>query len=210
VGNSKAVQQAIQDNGVITVEFFREKEKPKLGMTTGTLDYSTDYCNYRGTGNVGDFGVDMPYFDTTCIANSDSSVASSVCTDFLDSNDDMTQLGRKISSTKGLQKRTSKTKETGRIEKGGVSNQTFNYVDMEFEYYSFHTVEYKLLPESERKVEIGKIKLKCQNCGANLKPGWKVCPICTHPINEKGICDTCGNELESIWKVCPICGEPIM
>ena len=80
---------------------------------------------------------------------------------------------------------------------------------MEFEYFAFHKVAYKLLPESERKVELNQIKLKCESCGAKLKQGWKVCPVCTHPINEKGICVNCKNELEPTWKVRPMCGERI-
>jgi RNA polymerase subunit RPABC4/transcription elongation factor Spt4 len=187
VGTSAAVQKAIEDNGAIKIEFFREKQRPApkldLSYTTGTTKRGRNFADY---GN-----------DELC---------RGVC-DSLEDTMDFMGSAPNYKLSRRLVK--SASQETGRVEKGGASNQYFNMVDMEFEYLPFHTVEYKMLPMSQKKIEIGKLHLKCEACGAKLKQGWKVCPVCAHPINEKGICEHCGAEVQPAWKVCPMCGNPL-
>lgn len=77
-----------------------------------------------------------------------------------------------------------KTVETGRVEAGSQSNQTFQFVSKEFEAWAFHTVEFKLLPWSQKTVssEDINVRIYCSQCGKK-----------TH--NTDRFCSVCGNKL---------------
>jgi hypothetical protein len=80
-----------------------------------------------------------------------------------------------------LKRSFSKTtkEETGRIEEGSVSNQTFTEVEMDFETWVLSSIEYKLLPVSKKPVDISSIKVYCVECGAaKKKSAHKFCPHC--------------------------------
>ena len=73
------------------------------------------------------------------------------------------------------------TLETGRVEKGSVSTQSFNEVDMKFENYYISHVIYQILPESLKPVETKELTKKfCEECGNKLKGTEKFCPNCGH------------------------------
>ena len=74
----------------------------------------------------------------------------------------------------------SKSIETGRVEKGGDSEQELKYVNKSFEYTAFHTVEYKMLPVSQKinTAEDINVKVYCTNCGAKLGKTDKFCASC--------------------------------
>jgi RNA polymerase subunit RPABC4/transcription elongation factor Spt4 len=195
------VEEAIADNGAIKIEFFKEKPKPKPTMD---LNLSKRTKSTKRKLSKSEYSGDVDVIDNA----PDRLCRRIVDTDSLglgDLHDNAPEYeAQAVASAVPAQ-----YQETGRVEKGGRSDQEFKVVDMEFEYYPFHTVDYKLLPESERPMEINKVKLKCANCGTKVKQGWKVCPVCTSPIDGKEKCYTCGAELEPAWKVCPICGELI-
>ena len=77
-------------------------------------------------------------------------------------------------------KKRSKSIETGRVEKGSSSDQKIKTIDKDFEYYSFHTIEYKMLPVSQKinTSEDINVKVYCTNCGAKLGKGHKFCSSC--------------------------------
>lgn len=69
--------------------------------------------------------------------------------------------------------------ETGRIEEGRHSNQEFNSVNKDFEYYPTHTEIIRLLPPSRKLVTSGDLKKRwCHNCGRKLSQKYKFCPFC--------------------------------
>jgi hypothetical protein len=72
--------------------------------------------------------------------------------------------------------------ETGRIEKGGKSDQKFSNVSMDFESFSFHTIKYKILPKSNKNVTMNEIRNYCSECGRKLKKEYKFCPSCGHKL----------------------------
>jgi hypothetical protein len=74
----------------------------------------------------------------------------------------------------------SKTIETGRVEEGSKSDQKFKTVNKDFEYFAFHTVEYKLLPVSQKinTSEDLNVRRYCTNCGAKLHKDHKFCGHC--------------------------------
>ena len=92
---------------------------------------------------------------------------------------DTLSLDLEPSPTKSLKSR-SKSIETGRVEKGSDSDQKVVTVNKEFEYWAFHTVEYKMLPVSQKinTVDDIQVKVYCTNCGAKLGKGHKFCGQC--------------------------------
>ena len=73
----------------------------------------------------------------------------------------------------------SKSIETGRVTKGSVSNQQLDEVELDFEWNVFHSVEYKMLPLSQKTYDSKEIKQRyCGDCGKKLKPTHKFCPNC--------------------------------
>ena len=76
--------------------------------------------------------------------------------------------------------RSAKTIETGRVEVGSDSSQTFKYVNKKFEWFPFHTIEYKLLPTSQKinTVDDLNVKVYCVNCGHKLAKTDKFCGQC--------------------------------
>lgn len=70
--------------------------------------------------------------------------------------------------------------ESGRVEEGGKSDQEFITSTGDFEYSSFYSIEYHLIPESNKPPkEISKIRTYCSECGIRIrKSSWKFCPQC--------------------------------
>lgn len=70
----------------------------------------------------------------------------------------------------------SSTFETGRVEKGGESSQSFGSYHGDFESFPSHTVTMRIKPESQRAEALRRF---CTSCGKRLnKPTWKFCPSC--------------------------------
>jgi len=78
----------------------------------------------------------------------------------------------------------AKSVETGRVEMGSDSDQEFKYVNKSFEYSAFHTVEYKMLPISQKvnTVEDLNVKRYCTQCGAKSGKTDNFCASCGKKI----------------------------
>lgn len=75
--------------------------------------------------------------------------------------------------------------ETGRIEKGNKSNQSFDYTNGNFNFFVSHTVRYKMLPYNDKIITSEDIKFTrnyCHECGCKIKGKWKFCPTCGSEI----------------------------
>ena len=81
---------------------------------------------------------------------------------------------------KSRRRLSKKTIETGRVEMGASSNQKITTVNMNWLTIPFHTVEYKMLPTSQKinTVQDTQVKRYCTNCGSKQKPTFKFCPAC--------------------------------
>lgn len=67
--------------------------------------------------------------------------------------------------------------ETGRINEGESSNQTFTYSSNKFEDRSTHSLDYQILPISLKPYE--GIKTYCSECGTKIRhQNWKYCTNC--------------------------------
>ena len=75
--------------------------------------------------------------------------------------------------------KNKKKTETGRIEKGSHSNQSFDYVNIDFEYWSFKNETIHILPKSQKQFSSSDLEKKyCPECGRKLKEKFKFCPYC--------------------------------
>jgi hypothetical protein len=74
----------------------------------------------------------------------------------------------------------SKPIETGTTEKGSNSNQKFTNSDRSFEFSSFLTTIWKILPESQKQYDANELNvLYCGECGSKRKKDThKFCPHC--------------------------------
>ena len=132
----------------------------------GTFDASTTTASYNASNST----------YTSGIANAGS---GSVTMDWMSN-----ETAPKLKQKRGLQKLgdvlRSKSIETGRVEAGASSGQKLEYVSKSFDSYAFHTVEYKMLPLSQKvnSSEDLNVKRYCTSCGAKQKEGYKFCPSC--------------------------------
>lgn len=208
VANTKAVKQAIEKNGDVKVEFFKERNTPYFNSGTVTTlggsfggptwvnngtywNPNTLLCG-SSTTTAGNTGY-ATFTSTNSAANTISLTSiGSTNTAFCNSSVTMDSLNLgdvtvtsapikkgKLQTLGGIL-RSAKTIETGRVEKGSSSDQKFKTVSKDFEYFAFHTVEYKLLPVSQKvnTVEDLNVKVYCTNCGTKLGKGHKFCSSC--------------------------------
>ena len=193
-GNSDAVKKAIENNGDIKLEFFREKQKQTLINITPASSMGIYNSSTANFGNVRSF---------TTTSDGLESLTLDLARDFEDTSEESERafFGRRCCSKKSI--------ETGRVEKGSASDQRFTTVDMDFEYFPFHTVIYKLMPVSQKPAEFNDLKIKCKSCGANIKSNWKFCPSCGKTVNSDCYCTSCGTKVESEWNFCPKCNTSL-
>lgn len=171
VESTEEVKKAIQDNGDIKIEFFKERS------IISNIDWTFTSNGYFGNNSYRNIG--SYYSNTKGLENNVSSYCSNLNDLTLDlANKDIL---RKSVSDSG-RKLSKKTMETGRVEKGSDSNQTFKHVNKTFEYWPSNIIEYKLLPVSEKINSSDDIKIKvyCTQCGAKLGKTDKFCSQCGH------------------------------
>ena len=199
-GNSD-VSAAIKDNGSIKIEFYKEKIKdsgnyllldgnwnnniypvvpnrqmppsfPPQPFWYGT-PYNPQQYGIVTTGNIGNTSGST--YDVSC---NYSYCNNTFTSDFKLSDLELTQEQTKnINEFKNSLE--SKVEETGRIEEGSHSSQTFTSVEMDFESIILSSVEYKLLPLSKKPVIASEIVTYCTSCGTKQKKtAWKFCPSC--------------------------------
>lgn len=186
-GNSAAVKKAIEDNGDVRIEFYREKQKPTLNAILVSAS-APAYCS--GNDSVS------------------GSLSRGICDSMsLFDNEELECKPR----SRGFSKSLSKTKsiETGRVEKGSTSGQQFTEIAMDFETFTFHTITYKLMPISQKPAEFNELKLKCTSCGTKIKSNWNLCPVCGKPIHDESKCSGCGMKVEPAWNFCPTCNNKL-
>ena len=81
------------------------------------------------------------------------------------------------SSSNTIDTYSSNTIETGRINEGENSNQTFTYSSNSFKDKSVYSLDYQILPISLKPYE--GIKTYCSECGTKIRhKNWKYCINC--------------------------------
>lgn len=208
-GTSKEVKEAISKNGEIEIKFYREDEPIKISNIFYQPLYTQKlYCDEYNYGLQGTSAAEYCQSDASFSLGL-SSAKNISCTTKCYNNSNTTL-------TASVSQPRSKTIETGRVEKGGYSNQKFETMNINFEYWTFHTEVIKILPESQKPIHKNDLqKQYCANCGRKLNPKYKFCPYCGFKVDmcpnqntyvlEK--CPNCGRNVRSTMDICPHCGE---
>ena len=158
-GESKQVENAIKNNGVIEVKFYKEKEQNNIYITSASTP-STSWTYFNNS-------LDYPTY------TADNLSLSVPSTELYSSS----TMGAVSYSSGAMTK--SKFIETGRIEKGNYSDQKFQTVYNDFEYLSFTTESIHILPQSTKPIYANDLKkIYCTNCGRKLNQKFKFCPYC--------------------------------
>jgi hypothetical protein len=186
-GGDAKVRDAIKNNGVVKVKFFKEVDRvvnpqqdPAVTWTSTSSASTWDYYNansftvdggtlnlYTGSGSVlsisgtGTSGV-LLYDSNTSINTTHVTVPS------------VTTTNHYIP----VRPRT-RSVETGRVKKGDRSSQRIDTVDVHFEHIHSYVAEFKILPESQRSAYVSSdIKSYCTGCGTRARKNWQFCATC--------------------------------
>jgi len=215
VANTNEVKKAIENNGDIKIEFYREIV-PLPTFTIPETWVSTYVAQRDWLGNYPN-GTDMRYLKTNStgiLNNVNTTESAKSLLSFNSVSGNLTNVGSassEVTYTAGacaygssfgtldmgpsleepkpmkrsiMAKKRSimakKSIETGRVEQGSNSDQKFRKVNKDFEFIPFHTVEYKMLPISQKVNTISDVNIKryCTNCGSKLGKTDKFCSNC--------------------------------
>lgn len=159
VDGSEEAAKAIVNNGNVRIDFYNEikQQQPIPWYPSGTTT-----IQYFSSPNV-------PFFTTTSAGTGKGTYTSG--------------LTRNITSNNSLSSATmdslSNEKETGRVEQGGQSNQTFTNYNGSFYTFPSTTISIKILPVSEQPFQAKDLATYCHQCGTKNKKGnYKFCPSC--------------------------------
>lgn len=176
VDSSTETKNAITNNGEIMVYFHEEEE---IVVTT----YTSPSWKLYGGSNFTTNTCATPHFTPNSI-NFASNVGSSMNFEGITGTISFSDNPRtnKYQNLRGFGKK-SKSIETGRVEKGSSSDQTFKSISKNFNAWVVSTSTWKILPESQKPVEKKDLIDKCPRCSTKIKKSsWKFCPECGHQM----------------------------
>jgi hypothetical protein len=166
-GKNQETQQAIANNGDVVVKFYNET-KPQPYYGTNTLTIKNPSWNVNNT---------TPFTYTTHNTLSGMSVPSSGT--FTTTGTNTFYNSSLTSSTSRLHTNSLRSLETGRVEKGSESDQSFTYDNSS--YYSFpsRTNWWKIKPQSTKPLVREELVTYCTECGSKRKKDtFRYCPHC--------------------------------
>ena len=190
-GTSNEVLDAIAGNGDVVIDFFDEYKQP---VWNNNITYGGSFGGPIHTYSTNPFTVNggSPTFTTTSVNYSSTNTAGINLNTTSVSN---TFAGPNIRSKRGILKSKGNSRsevtmdmlsmdsiETGRVEKGGSSDQSFKNVDKTFNHYICATSIWKILPISQKVFEKQDLKVYCTNCGKKRKK------------DSDKFCSSCGNK----------------
>jgi hypothetical protein len=157
VENTPQNRSAIDLNGLVTIEFYDEQIPQHINYITGASWYGT----------LNNSITNSPTYNLVNYSTNPNGIT------FTNTNGDV------FTNTSNT---ASINLETGRVEKGNKSTQDITNTYGNFNYYTLHRVEYKILPKSSKPVEIQEIRNYCTECGTKVKNNYKFCPSCGNKI----------------------------
>jgi hypothetical protein len=164
-GNNEEVKQAIANNGDVVVKFYNELiptyynggNTLTINNPSWNVNHTTPFT-YTTHNTLG--GTSIPTHGTFTTTSTNAFYNSSLTSGTITTN-----------SLRSL--------ETGRVEKGSDSNQSFTYDSTSFNSYSFATNWWKIKPKSTQVVTKEDLVTYCTECGSKRKKDThKFCPQC--------------------------------
>lgn len=154
---------AVINNGLVDISFYPEQTISGYFSSYNTFTTNSPVSYYTNTGVYGNVGA-QGISGTDGISFGGTTTSNFSCS---------------VSDISLESKSRSKSIETGRVEKGESSNQDLNQTTGNFSPFPTSSISYRLTPESEKPVEIEKLRNYCTGCGNRIKKDtWKFCPTC--------------------------------
>jgi hypothetical protein len=155
-GDNKEVQQAIANNGDVVIKFYDEVRTSTYNVNSGTVTINNPSFGWGST------TTGSPYYGNATFTTSG------------------TNLFYNASLTSGtISTNSSRSLETGRVEKGSESNQSFTYDSSSFNSYPSTTNWWKIKPKSTQVITKEDLVTYCTECGSKRKKDThKFCPQC--------------------------------
>ncbi len=177
-GNNEEVQKAIADNGDVTVKFYNEDTLPgrtfygsnilTINNPSWNVNHTTPFT-YTTHNTLG--GSSIPTHGTFTTTSTNTFYNSSLTS----GNGTFTTSGTVLRGTS----KTERSMETGRVEKGSNSDQSFTYDNSSFNSYPFATNWWKIKPQSTKPLVREDLVTYCTECGSKRKKdSHKFCPQC--------------------------------
>lgn len=179
-GDNKEVEAAIKNNGNLIVKFYQETTPVSnaglWNMGTSTFATYPSTLTYTTNTNTGSGTYFSPATTFTTSGFSGSATTTSATTNLGYIN---TALLTNVNSYSNDTQKSKKSVETGRIEKGSISDQSFTYDNTTFNYMATWSNWWKIKPQSTKVLMKEDLVVYCTECGAKRKKdGHKFCPHC--------------------------------
>lgn len=193
VDSTNETMNAIANNGDVEILFYEEQEVLKLNSYP---TWNPTYVNNNLTAPIGNnfytsnvnYSSDMS--NSNINLNDTLSFSNSPRSSKYESKYDQKPRSRSFA-------KKTKSVETGRVEQGSSSNQSFKTVSKNFNSWTVSTSVWKILPESERPIEKSDLIIRCPRCSSKLKKSsWKFCPECGNELKQ----DTLEDQLSKLSK----------
>jgi len=196
-GNNEEVQQAIANNGDVVVKFYNEiLPTGYYSSGSGTVTINNPNWNWNSTTNnpftytthntlgVSSFnptGTNAYYTNTSLTSGTLNTSTFSTSNTLLKNNTNSTK--RRISKNEvtmdSVDMSPLRSVETGRVEKGTDSTQSFTYDNSSFHSWTLCTDNWKIKPQSTKPVVREDLVTYCTECGSKRKKDThKFCPHC--------------------------------
>ena len=189
-GTSNEVLDAIAGNGDVVIDFFDEYKQPvwnnPITYNGNTYTPPTYVDNpYTVNGGVSTFTTTNVNYSSTNTGGINFNTASSNTFAKPNLRSETSRLLKKSkpnSRSEVTFDMLSGELETGRVEKGGSSDQSFKTVDKTFNHHTCASSVWKILPVSQKVYEKQDLKVYCSNCGKKRKK------------DSDKFCSSCGNK----------------
>jgi hypothetical protein len=184
-GNNEEVQQAIANNGDVVIKFYDEVRASTYIVNSGTVTINNPNFGWGST------TTGSPYYGNTTFTTSgtnlfyNSSLTSGTIStnSFLNNPTKVTK--KKLNEAEvtmdsmDINESSLRSLETGRVEKGSDSNQSFTYDSSSFNSYPSTTNWWKIKPKSTQVITKDDLVTYCAECGSKRKKDThKFCPQC--------------------------------
>jgi hypothetical protein len=183
VDSTNETMNAIANNGDVEILFYDEQEVLELKLNSYPT-WNPTYINNDLTAPIGNnfYTSNVNYSSQS---NMDISLTSVNDTLSFSNNPRSSKYESKYDQKPRSRSFAKKSKsiETGRVEQGSSSNQSFKTVSKNFNSWAVSTSVWKILPDSQRPVEKTDLINKCPRCSTKLKKtSWKFCPECGNEL----------------------------
>lgn len=173
VDSTNETMNAIANNGDVEILFYEEQVISTLGLYNPTITYRLYNNDYYNT------PIGNNFYTTNGIDFSNGNNSSISLTSMSSSNTTTPRSSKYEKRERPERRLKSKSIETGRVEKGSSSDQSFTEVSKNFNSWTVSTSVWKILPESQKPVEKKDLIEKCPKCSTKVKKSsWKFCPEC--------------------------------